>query len=156
MCYNWVNEMFRVFFFSTREFFLALLSFMLQHIVHVVRSGVNLNNSIGLFVCPQMDVLGQKLLKELPDEARVVACRFPFPQWPCSASEGQGLDQAWAYDMAAVRGHLRQPFWGIGKETDTQSQTLPQCPSKVDVDLCVSNEISGTQMVPNALRLLHG
>ncbi|XP_041957924.1 ATP synthase subunit C lysine N-methyltransferase isoform X3 [Alosa sapidissima] len=63
----------------------------------------------------KMDVLGEKLLKELPDEARVVACRFPFPHWPCSASEGQGLDQAWAYDMGAVRGHLLQTPYTTAK-----------------------------------------
>ncbi|XP_062399323.1 ATP synthase subunit C lysine N-methyltransferase isoform X3 [Sardina pilchardus] len=66
-------------------------------------------NNVTVFLAPGvMDVLGEKLLKELPDEARVVACRFPFPLWPCSASEGQGLDQAWAYDMGAVRDHLLQ------------------------------------------------
>ncbi|XP_012684006.1 ATP synthase subunit C lysine N-methyltransferase isoform X3 [Clupea harengus] len=64
-------------------------------------------NNVTAFLAPGvMDVLGEKLLKELPDEARVIACRFPFPDWPCSASEGQGLDQVWAYDMGAVRGCL--------------------------------------------------
>ncbi|XP_063051074.1 adenine nucleotide translocase lysine N-methyltransferase isoform X2 [Engraulis encrasicolus] len=54
----------------------------------------------------QMEVLGEKLVRELQDEALVVACRFPFPGWPCSASEGRGLDQVWVYDMRAVRRHL--------------------------------------------------
>lgn len=50
-----------------------------------------------------MEVLGRKLEQELAHDARVIACRFPFPHWRASASEGQGLDQAWAYDMATVR-----------------------------------------------------
>lgn len=50
-----------------------------------------------------MDVLGRKLEQELAHDARVIACRFPFHDWCASASEGQGLDQAWAYDMATVR-----------------------------------------------------
>ncbi len=50
-----------------------------------------------------MEVLGRKLEKELPDEARVIACRFPFPDWTATATEGEGLDQIWAYDMNAIR-----------------------------------------------------
>uniref|UniRef100_A0A8C6UTA1 Uncharacterized protein n=1 Tax=Neogobius melanostomus TaxID=47308 RepID=A0A8C6UTA1_9GOBI len=50
-----------------------------------------------------MEVLGDKLLKELPDDAFVVACRFPFPRWPPQSSLGSGLDQTWAYDISAVR-----------------------------------------------------
>ncbi|XP_021267086.1 protein FAM173A isoform X2 [Numida meleagris] len=47
--------------------------------------------------------LAAKLLAELPDEARVVAGRFPFPSWTPSSTMGQGLEQAWAYDMKEVR-----------------------------------------------------
>nr|XP_027325214.1 adenine nucleotide translocase lysine N-methyltransferase isoform X2 [Anas platyrhynchos] len=47
--------------------------------------------------------LAAKLLAELPDEARVVAGRFPFPSWTPSSTLGQGLEQAWAYDMKEVR-----------------------------------------------------
>ncbi|KAL2092064.1 hypothetical protein ACEWY4_011862 [Coilia grayii] len=66
-------------------------------------------NNVTVFLAPGvMDVLGEKLLRELHDEARVIACRFPFPGWPCSTSEGQGLDQVWAYDMRVVRDHLLQ------------------------------------------------
>lgn len=50
-----------------------------------------------------MEVLAVKLEKELPDEARVIACRFPFPDWTPTATEGDGLEQAWAYDMNAIR-----------------------------------------------------
>ncbi|XP_066567508.1 ATP synthase subunit C lysine N-methyltransferase isoform X2 [Amia ocellicauda] len=50
-----------------------------------------------------MDVLEEKLLLELPDDARVIACRFPFARWPATCSEGSGLDQVWAYDMSTLR-----------------------------------------------------
>uniref|UniRef100_A0A4W5KVT4 Si:dkey-190g11.3 n=1 Tax=Hucho hucho TaxID=62062 RepID=A0A4W5KVT4_9TELE len=66
-------------------------------------------NNVTVFLAPGlMEVLGEKLLKELPDDARVVACRFPFPQWPHRASHGDGLDQAWAYDISTVRSALGQ------------------------------------------------
>lgn len=54
-----------------------------------------------------MGVLGEKLLIELADDARVVACRFPFPNWPHQLSVGSGLEETFAYDMGAVRLHLR-------------------------------------------------
>ncbi|XP_036435324.1 LOW QUALITY PROTEIN: ATP synthase subunit C lysine N-methyltransferase [Colossoma macropomum] len=60
--------------------------------------------NVTVFLAPGvMEVLGRKLEEELGDDACVIACRFPFPDWPAAASEGQGLDQAWAYDMANVR-----------------------------------------------------
>ncbi|KAL7884729.1 hypothetical protein AOLI_G00074990 [Acnodon oligacanthus] len=60
--------------------------------------------NVTVFLAPGvMEVLGKKLEEELGDDARVIACRFPFPDWPATASEGQGLDQSWAYDMANVR-----------------------------------------------------
>lgn len=55
----------------------------------------------------QMGVLGEKLLKELRDDARVVSCRFPFPDWPHQSSVGRGLEQTFAYDISTVKTHLR-------------------------------------------------
>lgn len=55
----------------------------------------------------QMQVLGEKLLTELPDDARVIACRFPFPNWPQKMSMGSGLNEVFAYDMRAVRLFLK-------------------------------------------------
>lgn len=55
-----------------------------------------------------MGVLGEKLLKELPDDACVIACRFPFPNWPQRSSVGSGLDQTFAYDIRSVRSHLER------------------------------------------------
>lgn len=55
----------------------------------------------------QMEILGEKLLKELPEGALVVACRFPFSDWPQKSCVGSGLDQTFAYDISSVRTHLR-------------------------------------------------
>ncbi|KAG7488881.1 hypothetical protein JOB18_000397 [Solea senegalensis] len=65
-------------------------------------------NNVTAFLAPGvMGVLGEKLLKELPGNARVITCRFPFPNWPQRLSVGSGLDQTFAYDIDAVRSHLR-------------------------------------------------
>uniref|UniRef100_A0A8D0CXA4 Uncharacterized protein n=1 Tax=Sander lucioperca TaxID=283035 RepID=A0A8D0CXA4_SANLU len=55
-----------------------------------------------------MGVLGEKLLKELSEDACVITSRFPFPNWPQQASVGSGLDQTFAYDFSNVRSHLRK------------------------------------------------
>lgn len=55
-----------------------------------------------------MEELGEKLLKELPDDARVISSRFPFPEWPQQSSAGSGLDQTFAYDMHSIRSYLRK------------------------------------------------
>ncbi|XP_044289538.1 adenine nucleotide translocase lysine N-methyltransferase isoform X2 [Varanus komodoensis] len=47
--------------------------------------------------------LESKLLMELPDEARVVTGRFPLPTWTPSSVAGEGVNQAWAYDIRTVR-----------------------------------------------------
>ncbi|CAJ1068982.1 adenine nucleotide translocase lysine N-methyltransferase isoform X2 [Xyrichtys novacula] len=66
-------------------------------------------NNVTAFLAPGvMEVLGEKLLNELPDDARVVACRFPFPGWPKQSSAGSGLDQTFAYDISSVRSYLRK------------------------------------------------
>ncbi|XP_076860302.1 ATP synthase subunit C lysine N-methyltransferase [Brachyhypopomus gauderio] len=68
------------------------------------KSNLSGYKNVTVFLAPGvMEVLGRKLTEELDDDARVIACRFPFPDWPISASEGHGLDQTWAYDMAVVR-----------------------------------------------------
>eukprot|EP00076_Gallus_gallus_P003623 NP_001264082.1 protein FAM173A isoform 3 [Gallus gallus] len=62
-----------------------------------------------VFLAPSVKPpLAAKLLAELPDEARVVAGRFPFPSWTPSSTIGQGLEQAWAYDMKEVRRAARR------------------------------------------------
>ncbi|XP_024130825.1 ATP synthase subunit C lysine N-methyltransferase isoform X2 [Oryzias melastigma] len=65
-------------------------------------------NNVTAFLAPGvMELLGEKLLMELPDEARVITCRFPFPNWPQKISMGSGLNEVFAYDMRAVRSLLR-------------------------------------------------
>ncbi|XP_068560193.1 adenine nucleotide translocase lysine N-methyltransferase isoform X1 [Cebidichthys violaceus] len=66
-------------------------------------------NNVTAFLAPGvMEVLGEKLLKELPDDACVVTSRFPFPDWPQKSSVGSGLDQTFSYDISTVRSHLRK------------------------------------------------
>uniref|UniRef100_UPI0037E7BA0F adenine nucleotide translocase lysine N-methyltransferase n=1 Tax=Semicossyphus pulcher TaxID=241346 RepID=UPI0037E7BA0F len=65
-------------------------------------------NNVTAFLAPGvMGLLGEKLLRELPDDARVISCRFPFPDWPQQLSVGSSLDQTFAYDINSVRSHLR-------------------------------------------------
>ncbi|KAL6472519.1 hypothetical protein MHYP_G00187070 [Metynnis hypsauchen] len=56
-------------------------------------------NVIAFLAPAVMQDLEEKLLKELPGDARVVVCRFPFPHWPHSCTTGAGMDQVWAYDV---------------------------------------------------------
>ncbi|XP_027593757.1 adenine nucleotide translocase lysine N-methyltransferase [Pipra filicauda] len=61
-------------------------------------------NNVIVFLAPSVKPpLATKLLAELPDGARVVSGRFPFPSWTPSSTLGQGLEQVWAYDMKEVR-----------------------------------------------------
>ncbi|XP_075292875.1 adenine nucleotide translocase lysine N-methyltransferase [Opisthocomus hoazin] len=67
---------------------------------------VNLSDcyNVIVFLAPSVKPpLAAKLLAELPDEARVVAGRFPFPSWTPTSTLGQGLEKVWAYDMKEVR-----------------------------------------------------
>lgn len=45
----------------------------------------------------QMTDLETKLSKELPPEATVIACRFPFPHWKEITTIGDGVDAVWVY-----------------------------------------------------------
>ncbi|KFZ56619.1 Protein FAM173A, partial [Podiceps cristatus] len=64
---------------------------------------VNFADCYNVIVFLAPSVVTAKLLAELPDEARVVAGRFPFPSWTPTSTLGQGLEQVWAYDMKEVR-----------------------------------------------------
>ncbi|XP_030315923.1 protein N-lysine methyltransferase FAM173A [Calypte anna] len=75
---------------------------------------VNLSDcyNVIVFLAPSVDQkppLAAKLLAELPNEARVVSGRFPFPSWTPSSTLGQGLEQVWAYDMKEVRQAVQNP-----------------------------------------------
>ncbi|KAK3550212.1 hypothetical protein QTP86_021246 [Hemibagrus guttatus] len=60
-------------------------------------------NVVAFLTLAVMADLEVKLLKELPVDARVVVCRFPFPHWPHSCTSGSGLDQVWAYNVSETR-----------------------------------------------------
>ncbi|XP_042317413.1 ATP synthase subunit C lysine N-methyltransferase isoform X2 [Sceloporus undulatus] len=47
--------------------------------------------------------LEKKLGEELQLDARVVACRFPFPHWSPTQSFGEGIDTVWAYDSESFK-----------------------------------------------------
>ncbi|XP_063040238.1 adenine nucleotide translocase lysine N-methyltransferase [Engraulis encrasicolus] len=60
--------------------------------------------NVTVFLAPSvLPLLKDKLLTELPDDALVVAGRFPFPDWTPSQVEGEGYDRAWAYNMQTLR-----------------------------------------------------
>ncbi|XP_029445894.1 ATP synthase subunit C lysine N-methyltransferase isoform X2 [Rhinatrema bivittatum] len=49
--------------------------------------------------------LERKLETELKDNARVIACRFPFPHWIPNHITGRGVDTVWTYDFQTFRRH---------------------------------------------------
>nr|XP_030712422.1 ATP synthase subunit C lysine N-methyltransferase isoform X2 [Globicephala melas] len=61
-------------------------------------------SNVVVFGVPQMMLqLEKKLELELEDEARVIACRFPFPHWTPAQVTGEGIDTVWAYDASSFR-----------------------------------------------------
>uniref|UniRef100_A0A8C7EH88 ATP synthase subunit C lysine N-methyltransferase n=1 Tax=Nothoprocta perdicaria TaxID=30464 RepID=A0A8C7EH88_NOTPE len=56
-----------------------------------------------LLFAPQMPLLEKKLEEELQYNARVIACRFPFPCWVPDHTTGEGIDTVWAYDLKTSR-----------------------------------------------------
>nr|XP_061804981.1 adenine nucleotide translocase lysine N-methyltransferase-like [Nerophis lumbriciformis] len=60
--------------------------------------------NITVFLAPSvLSLLQKKMEAELPDDALVVAGRFPIPDWTPCRIEGHGVDRAWAYNMQAQR-----------------------------------------------------
>uniref|UniRef100_A0ABI7Z232 Uncharacterized protein n=1 Tax=Felis catus TaxID=9685 RepID=A0ABI7Z232_FELCA len=57
-----------------------------------------------------MPQLEEKLELELKDDARVIACRFPFPRWTPDHVTGEGVDTVWAYDLSTLRGRRPRHF----------------------------------------------
>ncbi|XP_006876960.1 PREDICTED: protein FAM173B [Chrysochloris asiatica] len=65
-------------------------------------------SNVVIFGVPQMMLqLEKKLELELQDDARVIACRFPFPHWTPDHVTGEGTDTVWAYDMSTFRASVR-------------------------------------------------
>ncbi|XP_072298204.1 adenine nucleotide translocase lysine N-methyltransferase [Eucyclogobius newberryi] len=60
--------------------------------------------NVTVFLAPSvLSLLQKKLLAELPDDALVIAGRFPFPDWTACREEGLGVDRAWAYNIQVQR-----------------------------------------------------
>ncbi|XP_069586509.1 ATP synthase subunit C lysine N-methyltransferase isoform X2 [Ranitomeya imitator] len=56
--------------------------------------------NVVIFGVPHMmPLLENKLQVELSLSSRVVACRFPFPNWIPDHISGHGIDTVWVYDM---------------------------------------------------------
>ncbi|XP_061746225.1 ATP synthase subunit C lysine N-methyltransferase-like [Nerophis ophidion] len=63
-------------------------------------------SNVVIFGVPQMmDQLELKLEKELPSCAKVVACRFPFPNWVPEHTAGEGMDTVWVYEAGSFKSH---------------------------------------------------
>ncbi|XP_062820348.1 adenine nucleotide translocase lysine N-methyltransferase isoform X3 [Anolis carolinensis] len=61
--------------------------------------------NVTVFLAPSvLLLLERKLLLELPEDARVITGRFPLPNWIPTATAGEGVNQAWAYDIKSIRG----------------------------------------------------
>ncbi|XP_074755606.1 ATP synthase subunit C lysine N-methyltransferase isoform X2 [Athene noctua] len=61
--------------------------------------------NVVVFGVPQMmPQLEKKLEEEVECNARIIACRFPFPCWIPDCTVGEGIDTVWAYDLKHSRG----------------------------------------------------
>lgn len=49
-----------------------------------------------------MPQLEEKLHEELAEDACVIACRFPLPNWKESATSGKGIDTVWLYKKKSL------------------------------------------------------
>lgn len=65
-----------------------------------------------------MPQLEKKLEEELEYNARIIACRFPFPCWIPDHITGEGIDTVWAYDLKPSRGCETKTF-EIAPETES-------------------------------------
>uniref|UniRef100_A0A671DUH1 ATP synthase c subunit lysine N-methyltransferase n=1 Tax=Rhinolophus ferrumequinum TaxID=59479 RepID=A0A671DUH1_RHIFE len=81
----------------------------IENVVKMLRSGrgplVDIGSGDGR-IMPQLE---KKLELELEGDARVIACRFPFPHWTPDQVTGEGIDTVWAYDMSSFRGREKRP-----------------------------------------------
>ncbi|XP_075272930.1 ATP synthase subunit C lysine N-methyltransferase isoform X3 [Opisthocomus hoazin] len=68
------------------------------------RDGVHQNTKFYISDLWKMPQLEKKLEEELECNARIIACRFPFPCWIPDHTAGEGIDTVWAYDLKHSRG----------------------------------------------------
>ncbi|XP_073940908.1 ATP synthase subunit C lysine N-methyltransferase-like [Castor canadensis] len=75
---------------------------------HVWREGVHGFSTFCISdLWKMMPQLEKKL--ELENDARVIACRLPFPHWTPDHVTGEGIDTVWAYDGSTFRGKEKRP-----------------------------------------------
>ncbi|XP_048465591.1 adenine nucleotide translocase lysine N-methyltransferase isoform X2 [Rhincodon typus] len=61
-------------------------------------------SNVTVFLAPSvLSLLEVKLLNELPEDAWIVAGRFPFPNWKPCCTIGDGVDKAWRYSIKQLR-----------------------------------------------------
>ncbi|XP_056143899.1 adenine nucleotide translocase lysine N-methyltransferase [Lampris incognitus] len=98
---------------------------------------VNLTDckNVTVFLAPSvLSLLQDKLEAELPDDALVVAGRFPFPNWTPSRTEGQGVDQAWAYNMHGQRHNTckkRSTLYSMGGDVVSEEKRSTESDTSV-------------------------
>ncbi|XP_026697575.1 protein N-lysine methyltransferase FAM173B isoform X2 [Athene cunicularia] len=68
------------------------------------RDGVHKNTRFYISDLWKMPQLEKKLEEEVECNARIIACRFPFPCWIPDCTVGEGIDTVWAYDLKHSRG----------------------------------------------------
>ncbi|KAM5264420.1 ATP synthase subunit C lysine N-methyltransferase [Ctenodactylus gundi] len=74
-------------------------------------------SNVIIFGVPQMmPQLEKKLELELEDDARVIACRFPFPHWSPDHVTGEGVDTVWAYDASTFKGAHKTKYKRFGRD----------------------------------------
>ncbi|XP_061444043.1 ATP synthase subunit C lysine N-methyltransferase isoform X2 [Rhineura floridana] len=72
------------------------------------REGVHQDAKFYISDLWKMLQLEKKLGEELRLDARVIACRFPFPHWRPNYNFGEGIDTVWAYDSESFRMRIRK------------------------------------------------
>ncbi|XP_038676336.1 adenine nucleotide translocase lysine N-methyltransferase [Scyliorhinus canicula] len=61
-------------------------------------------SNVTVFLAPSvLSLLEVKLLSELPEDAWIVAGRFPFPNWKPCYTVGDGVDRTWCYSVKRLR-----------------------------------------------------
>ncbi|XP_061652485.1 ATP synthase subunit C lysine N-methyltransferase [Phyllopteryx taeniolatus] len=81
-------------------------------------------NNVVIFGVPQMmDQLELKLASELPISAKVVACRFPFPNWVPEHTAGEGLDRVWMYNAESFQSLTHR---GVANKTVSDHSDLAE------------------------------
>ncbi|XP_077471713.1 ATP synthase subunit C lysine N-methyltransferase [Stigmatopora argus] len=93
------------------------------HISNLWKVSFGPYSHVVIFGVPQMmDQLELKLESELPISAKVVACRFPFPNWVPEYTGGEGVDTVWVYNAHSFKSRMRHTT--VKKRTSNQDQNV--------------------------------